>query len=217
MSRVFAPGCALMIYKSNLANKMLEYLKDNDICTYQHLTCCRHEPDLDQGTEIINICAGCDKRYSELYEGISTISLWEVLANSKSFPFPDYEGTTMTIHDACPTRSNERVHNAIRVLLSRMNIQVIEPKKTRDKAVCCGDSFYGLIPDEQVKFHMKKRADEMPMENVVVYCVSCIKSMTNGGKTPRYLVDLLFNEETHGGECDPSKWHDSLNEFINNH
>lgn len=217
MSRVFSPGCALMIYKPALADRVLKYLKENYDCDDKHLTCCKHEPNLKKGTEIINVCSGCHKRYSELYEGISTISLWEVLAKSETFPFPDYGGKAMTIHDACPTRANGKIHNAIRTLLSRMNIKVVEPSNTRENAVCCGDSFYGVIPDEKVKLQMKKRADEMLLENVVVHCISCVKSMINGGKTPRYLVDLLFNEETYGGECDPSKWHDCLDEFINNH
>ena len=114
MKQVFAPGCALTIYKPHLAKRLLEFL-DRDLGGIaEHLTCCRHEPGLAKGTRIINVCAGCDKRYRTLYEGISTISLWEILAESKSFPFPDYHGMEMTILDACPTRTEERVHNAVR-------------------------------------------------------------------------------------------------------
>lgn len=36
----------------------------------------------------------------------------------------------------------------------------------------------------------------MPCEEVVVYCASCITSMSVGGKRPRYLLDLLFGEDT---------------------
>ena len=217
MKQVYAPGCAFVIYKPNLAKKVLEFL-NNDLGNIpEHLICCRHEPNLKSGTQVINTCAGCDRRYRELYDGINTISLWEILANSDSFVFPDYNGMKMTIHDACPTRSEERVHNAIRKLLERMNIEVIESKNTRTKAICCGDSFYPTLPVELVKEHMKKRADEMPCDNVVVYCVSCIKSMHIGGKKPRYIVDLLFNEETEIGTFEPAKWHDELQKFIDEH
>lgn len=214
MKQVYAPGCALMIYKPELAKKVLEFLgKDlGDIA--EHLTCCRHEPNLDSGTQVINTCAGCDRRYRELYDGIHTISLWEILAESKSFPFPDYNGIRMSIHDACPTRTEERVHSAIRKLLERMNIEIIEPKNTRTKAICCGDSLYGTLPVEIVKEQMKKRSNEMPCDNVVVYCVSCIKAMHIGGKNPRYIVDLLFGEETGIGTFEPEAWHDELQKFI---
>ncbi|WP_298842727.1 heterodisulfide reductase-related iron-sulfur binding cluster [Clostridium sp.] len=123
----------------------------------------------------------------------------------------------MTILDACPTRNQERIHNAVRMLLKKMNITLVEPKKTKTKGICCGDSFYGIFPVKQVKEHMKKRAHEMPASDVVVYCVSCSKSMYIGGKKPRYLVDLLFGEDTDRGTFEPDDWHGKLNNFINDH
>ena len=171
MGQVYAPGCAFLIYKPELAKKVLAFLNEELGDIPEHLICCRHEPKLANDTQIINTCAGCDRRYRELYEGISTVSLWEILANSSAFPFPDYQGMEMTVHDACPTRTEERVHVAIRTLLERMNIKIIEPVNTRTKAVCCGDSFYGSMPIHLVKAQMKKRSDEMPCDNVVVYCV----------------------------------------------
>jgi len=217
MEQVYAPGCALMIYKPELAGKILEFLKRDSHNISNYIMCCRREPTLEKETQIINTCAGCDRRYRELYEGITTASIWEILAESKVFPFPDYKGMEMTIHDACPTRSEERVHTAIRKLLSRMNIRIIEPKNTRTKSICCGDSFYGTLPIEQVKAQMKKRSDEMPCDYVVVYCVSCIKAMHIGGKKPRYIVDLLFEEDTEIGTFEPDAWHSELQRFIDEH
>jgi Fe-S oxidoreductase len=123
----------------------------------------------------------------------------------------------MTVLDACPTRDQDRVHIAVRALLKRMNIRVVEPAKTRTKGTCCGDSFYGVLPVEEVKKQMKRRADEMPVDDVVVYCVSCCKSMHIGGKTPRYLVDLLLGEDTAVGTFEPDAWHAQLNQFIEEH
>lgn len=214
MKKVYAPGCALMIYKPELAQKVLQYLNISLQNIDQYLTCCHHQPNLKEHTVIINTCAGCDRRYRELYEGISTISLWEVLAEDSSFPFPDYQGKKMTILDACPTRTETRVHTAIRTLLKKMNIALIEPEKTGITGTCCGDSFYGILPVEEVKEQMKKRAAQMPVEDVVVYCVSCCKSMHIGGKTPRYMVDLLFGEETFPKTYEPDAWHQEVNEFI---
>ena len=217
MSQVFAPGCALMIHKPALADRLLEWLNGGAERIPGHLTCCRHDPGLPAGTRIINVCAGCDRRYRELYPGISTISLWEVLAASDRFPFPDYGGARMSILDACPTRTEARVHDAVRALLARMNITVVEPRNTRTRGTCCGDSFYGTLPVDQVKALMGKRAGEMPCEDVVVYCVSCCKAMHIGGKRPRYLVDLLFNEPTVIGTFEPDEWHQQIQEFIDAH
>jgi len=206
-----------MIYKPELGRKILKFLQGEWGDVSEHLTCCRHEPHLPAGTQIINTCAGCDRRYRELYQGITTVSLWELLAKSETFRVPDYSGQVMTVLDACPTRDQDRVHDAVRALLARMNIHVVEPAATRRKGICCGDSFYGVLPVEEVKERMKMRAAQMPCDDVVVYCVSCCKSMHIGGKKPRYLVDLLFGEPTLPGTFEPEEWHRELDVFIAAH
>ena len=95
-----------------------------------------------------------------------------------------------------------------------MNIVVAEPEATRTHAVCCGDSFFGQLPDARVKELMALRAGAMPVEDVVVYCISCVKAMSLGGRRPRYLVDLLFDEETRPGVVEPGDWHAALEAYV---
>jgi len=217
IKRVFAPGCALMLYKPELAEK-LHLILNNNLGGMELLaTCCKHDPQLKEKTEIINICPGCDKRFRNDYANSSTISLWEVIAQSDFFDLPNYQGKQMTIIDACPTRDQERVHNAIRTVLRKMNIVVVEPQNTRSKSTCCGDSFYGVIPVEKVKEQMVKRTSEMLLDDVVVYCVSCIKSVYIGGKKPKYLVDLLFADETLPKTYEPDEWHKEIDDYIEKH
>jgi Fe-S oxidoreductase len=206
-----------MLYKPHLAEKMHRVLNRHLGVMDVVSACCRNQPALPPGTRVINICPGCDRRFRENYTESTTVSVWEILAGSDFFPFPDYEGMPMSIMDACPTRDQPRVHAAVRILLERMNISLIEPMNTGAQSVCCGDRFYGEIPVDRVKKFMAQRASEMPAENVVVYCVSCVKSVHNGGRTPRYLVDLLFGEATHPGTFDPDLWHAELEEYIRSH
>jgi Fe-S oxidoreductase len=217
MKRVFAPGCALMLYKPYLGDKVHKILNGRFGRMELLTTCCRHEPQLNSKTEVINICPGCDKRYRNDYKNISTISLWEILAESDFFVFPDYKGIRMSILDACPTRDQEKVHTAIRRILHKMNIVLTEPKNNRTKSTCCGDSFYGVIPTEEVKKQMIKRTAEMPLDDVVVYCISCIKSVYIGAKRPYYLIDLLLNDETVPKTFEPDEWHKELEAYIEKH
>ena len=114
MKKVYAPGCALMVYKPELAEKILKFLNGgfNDIT--EHQICCWHEPQFECDTLVINTCTRCEKRYREISKGISTVSLWEMLAESETFPFPNYDGMEMSIQDTCPARTEERIHSAIR-------------------------------------------------------------------------------------------------------
>ena len=111
----------------------------------------------------------------------------------------------------------EVTKRAVRYLLEKMNIEVVETKASGTRSVCCGDDFYPKLSIEKIHKFMKKRADSMPCEDVCVYCISCIKSLHIGGKTPRHLIDLLMFEPTDPQIYDTVKWHDQLQEYIDEH
>lgn len=213
----FNPGCALSIYKPEMENKIMKFLNENYGEVALHNICCHHDPELETGSIIINVCAGCDRRFRSLYEGISTISIWEILDGLDTFQYPDYKGLEMSVHDACPVRGKPQVHQAVRNLLNKMNIDVVETKFNGINSICCGDDFYPKLPMKQIHQKMKERADSMPCNEVCVYCVSCIKSMYIGGKTPRHLMDLLMGEATEPQIYDTVLWHEQLQDYINKH
>lgn len=213
----FNPGCALCIYKPASVPKLLDILNKYFGTVQLHNICCRHDPRLPKGATIINNCAGCDRRFRSLYDGIRTISLWEVLAGIENLPLPDYAGLTVSVQDPCSYRPKPQVHEAVRNILRKMNIKIIDSKYSGTKSICCGDNFYPCLPVEKVTELQKKRAAQMPCQDVVVYCVSCIKSMAVGGKTPHYMVDLILEEETEPGETRIDVYHEMLNRYIDKH
>lgn len=213
----FNPGCALSLYKPNMEIQLLEYLNRIYSSVEMHKICCHHDPCLPEGSTIINVCSGCDRRFRTLYHGIDTLSIWEVIDQFDNFPLPNYNGLKMTVHDACPIREKPQIHQAIRNLLKKMNINIIETKMHGAKSICCGDDLYGKVPLEEVHKAMQRRADSMPCEDVVVYCVSCIKSMHIGEKTPRHVLDLVFGEVTEPQEYRTVQWHEQLSEYIQKH
>lgn len=213
----FNPGCGLSIYKPDVEERILKFLNDHYGDVQIHKICCHHDPQLETGSLIINVCAGCDRRFRSLYEGISTISLWEVLDGLSAFPYLDYKGLQVSVHDACPVREKPQVHQAVRSLLRKMNVDIVETEFHGTRSICCGDDFYPKLPIDQVHLQMKKRADSMPCDEVCVYCISCIKSMHIGGKTPRHLLDLLMGETTEPQVYDTVRWHEQLQDYIDKH
>lgn len=213
----FNPGCAMNLYKPEMESTLLQLLNEHYGEVLLHNICCHHDPQLEEDSLIINVCAGCDRRFRSLYQGISTISIWEVLDQTDMLVYPDYKGRKMSIQDACPVREKPQVHQAVRSLLKKMNITVEETKYHGTHSICCGDDYYSKLPMEQVHQKMKTRAEAMPCEEVCVYCVSCIKSMFIGGKKPRHLLDLLMGEITEPKVYDTVLWHEQLQEYINLH
>lgn len=216
MNYVFAPGCALLVYKPRLVDRTETFLNAEGASIPRHTACCKRPSKLSPGTCVVNASAGCGLRYGA-NEGLSSTLLWDFFTKRPDFVFPDYGGVKMAIHDPCPTKQYEGAHQTVRGLLQKMNISVVEPQETRDKSFCCGNSLYDTMPIDRLKEAMKKRADSMPCEEVVVYCVSCIKAMQVGGKKPRYLLDLLFGEETGDDLFVPGEWHKALKEFMDAH
>ncbi len=210
----FNPGCALNIYKPDAAGKMLNMLNKYFGTVKLHSVCCHHYPQLPKGATVINNCAGCDRRFRSLYEGIQTISIWEILDSIENLPLPVYRGVTVSVHDSCSYRQKPQVHAAVRNILRKMNIEIIESDYSGMQSICCGDNFYPKISIEEVTKFQKKRAAQMPCRDVAVYCVSCIQSMSVGGKIPHHMVDLVLNEETVPQDTRIDMYHDALNKYI---
>jgi len=213
----FNPGCALSIYKPEAEHKLLELLNKSFGTVQMHNICCHHEPSLPKGSTIINNCSGCDRRFRSLYDGIVTVTIWEVLDSIESLELPDHTGLTLSVHDSCSFRHKPQVHEAVRSLLCKMNISIIESEFCKTSSICCGDNLYPHVSIEEVTAFQKKRAAQMPCEDVAVYCVSCINSMAVGKKIPHHMVDLVLNEKTEPMETRIDLYHDALHKYIDAH
>lgn len=210
----FNPGCALSTHNPEAGEKILEILKEKFGDVKMHNRCCRHNPNLPEGATIINNCAGCDRRFRSLYEGIQTISLWEVLDHIDGLVLPNYQGVKVSVHDSCSYRPKPQVHSAVRSLLRKMGVEIVESEYHGTSSICCGDNFYPSLSIEEVNKLQKKRASQMPCNDVVVYCISCIKSMTIGGKCPHHMVDMVLGQPTFAGETRLDLYHQVVSDYI---
>ena len=215
MKYLFAPGCALMIHKPQLATKLKEIAEELYGPMETLLSCCFNKPEIEPDTCIITPCSTCNNRYRSLYKECTTSFLLATIAESDTFPFPDYKGISMSIQDTCSGRTDELYLNTIRTLLKRMNINIVEAEKSGKRGKCCGQTLYGKVPLEKVEAYMASRAQEMPEENVVVYCASCVQSISVGNKHPRFIIDLLFNEPTEADQSGIVSWNKRLIDFRN--
>ncbi len=196
MKTVFAPGCALNKYKPELISEITRFLTDASIIDGVYLTCCKSEETIEGDVTLIVCCPGCSHKFETRYPNARVLSLWKVLLDT-GFPFPDYQGKRMSIHDSCHARqrNSSEMQDSARLLCRRMNIELVEPENTRDEAGCCGGS---AADYETRKAMAMRRAAEFSEKNVVVYCTGCTRSFSITGVAPRHLLDLLFGEATEG-------------------
>lgn len=217
MKYVYVPGCALMCYKPELAIRLKQVVESVYGQMDTLLTCCFDNPALDEDAVLITPCTTCDKTYRKHYPHCGVRFFLEELAESDTFPFPDYGGAEMSLQDTCSGRTDERYLNTVRKLLQRMNICLVEAEKSGKRGKCCGQVLYNKQPLEKVEAFMKTRAGEMPCQDVVVYCASCIQAIQLGGKRPRFLLDLLFDEPTNLVSQGVESWNRKLLDFRKKH
>ena len=196
MQALFAPGCALSRHRHASIERMSQWMMREGIAGGLLTTCCKACRGSDERVTIIVCCPGCSHKFEALYPNASVVSLWKVLLNT-DFPFPDYHGEKMSIHDSCRARQRDsaEMQASARELCRKMNIALVEPLHTRETAVCCGGSAIDLVARKKMA---QERAKEFSQEDVVVYCTGCTRSLSVTDKRPRHLLDLLFGEPTQG-------------------
>ncbi len=196
MKTLFAPGCALRKYKPGLIDRMAAFLLERGLADGVYTTCCKEDERFEGEITLITCCPGCSHHFQGSNPEARIVSLWQVLLDT-DYPFPDYHGEKMSIHDACPARHRDSSEMQVssRELCRKMNISLVEPACTREETPCCG----GSAPDLATRVEMaRRRAAAFSEKNVVVYCTGCTRSFSVTEVSPRHLLDLLFRETTKG-------------------
>ncbi len=193
MKTVFAPGCDLKKSKVDLVKSFKKYLVKHHDCSNENIGCCNVKSILDNGVRVVTSCPGCHETY---INNNTSITLYEIIDNDSEYEFVNYQGQVFSIHDSCVFK-NEKMNNqfeVIRSLVKKMNIELLEPKKTKNNTECCGEIYIDKLSDEEVLKKIEDRANQMPTDNVIVYCMGCYDNMKKVGKRPVHIMELLDNK-----------------------
>lgn len=171
--------------------------------------------DITPDQTVICICHNCSAIFEEYRRDIKRISLWEFILNDKNFKFPNYFNEKIALQDCWRSYDNFNEQEAIRSLIKKMNIDIVELKNNHEKTQFCGDSLYKTAPSRNLKLAprrfvenangkftshsyeerevlMKKYCSEIPIEKVIAYCHYCVNGLKLGGKQGIHLAQLLF-------------------------
>lgn len=165
--------------------------------------------------EVWSLCPNC-MNISEEWRGIKAVhSLWELIDQDDDFSFPDYSGMRVTVQDCWRMKERTSTHEAVRSILSKMNIEYIENPMNRENADFCGSSLYrpqvvrnpklapkhyrdgaeGLfVPhteEEQIQI-MQDYCKHYKTDMVVCYCHYCLEGLLQGGVDGKHIAELLF-------------------------
>lgn len=178
----------------------------------------KDSPYAETGDTVYSICHNCSAIIEEQTPNVNVKSIWELIAEDENFKYPDYSGKTITVQDCW--RAYDRIEEqlAVRKILSKMNIKVVELEKSFGSTEFCGFSLlqpcfprnrvlapkrYGetaenagkFIPhtDEQKLELMKKHCAQITTDEVVCYCHYCLEGLQLGGANALHLAQLVFD------------------------
>lgn len=91
-----------------------------------------HFHSYEAGSTMVSICHNCSALYEEQYPEINRLSFWELLLRDKDFVYPDLHDEEITLQDCWRSRENSAEQAAVRQILQRMHVKIVEmPKKSR--------------------------------------------------------------------------------------
>ncbi|MGL5347589.1 MAG: (Fe-S)-binding protein [Peptostreptococcaceae bacterium] len=217
---IFLPGCSLTSYSSDIVQKTFEYLKEhiNDISLL--VKCCGKPTEAmgdikkfekyysnlekifeeDNITEVIVACPNCFSTIKKYSNNIKVTSIWEII-NKYKVPkelinYYDNLEFEFTLHDPCPMRNEDKVHNDVREILKSLGLKIEEFEKNRESSECCGSGGMVRVTNPSIsKAQTIKRASEAKTDTVISYCESCCEAMLIANKKSLHILDFLFNEE----------------------
>lgn len=233
----YIASCVFTAWHPNLSKKIQEYVKNRfDI---KPVRCCMPDFKVNEYAEkmpedyrdewcalsntldfknaerVFTICHNCTNLICDTYPEINVTSLWELILSDEDFVYPDYGHQTMYLQDCWRAAESLGEQLAVRKLLEKMNIDIIELPDNFEKTRFCGRSFYKLkyiresrrapknhplntnpeapIPsdDEQISM-MRSYCKDFADTPVVCYCHYCLEGISKGGAKGYHLAELLF-------------------------
>lgn len=168
-----------------------------------------------EGDKVYSLCHNCNNIIEEMHPGVDVHSLWELIDSDPGFSFPDHLGLKAYVQDCWRSRDRKDEQNAVRSILSKMNIEALEIPENRDQTEFCGASLYRAQPPRNPKLapkhyvegaegkfipHSPEEQEEIMREycrqfsnnKVVCYCHYCYEGLQMGGANVSHLAQMLF-------------------------
>ncbi len=171
--------------------------------------------DFGEGDIVYSLCHNCSAIIDEWKTGVRVRSLWELIDEDEDFLLPDYNETPMFVQDCWRAKDRTEEQDAVRSLMRKMNIRILEREDSRDRTDFCGISLYRPAPPRNLKLAPKRFVEgaagkyephteeeqrelmeayvrDFHGEKVVSYCHYCQEGLLLGGADASHLAMLLF-------------------------
>lgn len=205
---VYFPSCNFTAASPAAAKKIQEYLKSR----MPTAGCCRRDKTpYPPGSTAVYFCQACRETLESNGSGLNTQNLFVYLNQDPDFPWPDYAGLTVNVQDCWRDRFHPEIFDAVRSVLAKMNVKVVEIDENRQRSVFCGNLHFepkkpenqrlaaqypGIpiyqMPPEVEKALMAEQVEKYTCPLTVCACNRCVKGVVTGGGQAVHLLELAM-------------------------
>lgn len=211
---VFFPGCALSGTRSGKTYDLYERLKKGIPNLGIVLDCCT-KPSHDLGrsgffnekfgelksclaqrgiVEVIVACPNCYKIFSEYGDTIKVKTAYEVIEKN-NLSEPNNLTGSVNVHDPCGVRFNNKAYNAVRNIIRKSGLTVVETVHCKEKSFCCGEGgSVNYVNRRFVGKWVRKIEEEITESKVITYCAGC-ENFLKPHVPAVHLIDLISEPE----------------------
>ena len=203
---IYFPSCNFAKAHLQTEKMVKQYMKQK----MPVVGCCLYEKRYTSNDCAIINCQACREN---LQEKLKILSIWEFFDTQEDIVWPNYDGLSVNLQDCWRDRNQFQTHSAVRSLLRKMNVDVVELEESKEHSSFCGNlHFESHNPDNQNKLLsykdtpiydmpldletalMKEQVSKYTCDSVVCYCNRCEKGITLGGGKAIHLMNLVFQQ-----------------------
>lgn len=203
---IYYPSCNFSIASPETAKTVRNLLKEKMTVAG---CCLRDQREIHEDDIGVYFCQHCRET---IEDKIKTLSLWEYIDSLEDFAFPNYNHEKMLLQDCYRDRNHPEIHKAVRSILHKMNVDVVEAKRNKEKSVYCGTLHYetedrALL--EKLKSYPDTKISALPLElqkelmkdnfkdvdfdmPIIVDCNRCLKGVELAERNGIHLLNLVM-------------------------
>lgn len=207
MQNLYFPSCNFTAASPEAAERIRAWLAER----MPVAGCCRTDKrEYPAESNAVYFCQACREVLEEKKGGMSAQNLFVYLDGDSGFPWPDYSGLTVNVQDCWRDRFHPEIFDAVRSVLRKMRVKVVELEENRENTRFCGDLHFEpqkqenrallarcpetpvyKLPDGIKVELMKEQVEKLTCPLAVCACNRCVRGIAAGGGKAVHLLELV--------------------------
>ena len=216
MTRIYFPGCKVRARYPEASKWLMEQVIERGYADEKTGCCRKNHQSLTPDDTAVCICVNCMAMIDEDADNGAIVNVWQLIDADPDFPLPSYAGRVMGIQDCGRSYDRAEVQDAIRSIMRKMGIEVVELPDAHEESRFCGAAFLKAAPEQDAGFAPKRYVEDaaergifvphepdeihallvehaaaIEPEEVCCYCTACDAGLEEGGNRVVNIIELV--------------------------